>query len=618
MVFLMKCITNIERKSVDYRIFRFVRMVPAISKGANMKLILSYLRRYKWQVAWSVTIKFFGSMGELFIPFLLKYMVDDIAPTKDAGSVILFGCAMVLCAVLVLLFNVKANQRASAVAKMCTRDLRHDLFSVTTNLTGSQFDGVTLPSLISRMTADSYNVQNFIGMIQRMGIRAPILLIGGVILAAILDPKLSLVLLCMVPLMACVVLFVSRHGIPLYNVVQENVDRVTRILRENITGIRVVKALSREEYETERYDEANEALAKSDFRAGATMALPNPLMNLFLNIGLVLVILFGAYRVNSGDIMSGVIITFLVYFNIILGAVLGLNRIFIMYTKAGASANRIARVLVLGESRPEIISCERDENVPFIRFENVSFSYPHLQETAESNEREHAVSRISFDINRGESLGIIGATGCGKTTLLNLLMRFYDVTEGRILVDGIDVRAYEPEDLRRKMGVVFQNDTVFADTIRENVAFGRGISDEGIRAALDDANILSYIDSHEEGLDYRATKAGANLSGGEKQRVIIARALAGNPEILLLDDASSALDYKTDAALRKAIRAHHADTTSITVAQRISSVRGMNKILVMEAGEAVGYGTHEELMESCEIYRDIYHSQMGGAGNASA
>ena len=268
----MKCITNIERKSVDYRIFRFVRMVPAVSKGANMKLILSYLRRYKWQVAWSVTIKFFGSMGELFIPFLLKYMVDDIAPTKDAGSVILFGCAMVLCAVLVLLFNVKANQRASAVAKMCTRDLRHDLFSVTTNLTGSQFDGVTLPSLISRMTADSYNVQNFIGMIQRMGIRAPILLIGGVILAAILDPKLSLVLLCMVPLMACVVLFVSRHGIPLYNVVQENVDRVTRILRENITGIRVVKALSREEYETERYDEANEALAKSDFRAGATMA----------------------------------------------------------------------------------------------------------------------------------------------------------------------------------------------------------------------------------------------------------------------------------------------------------------------------------------------------------
>lgn len=583
-----------------------------------MKVILYYLKRYKWQVALSVSIKFCASMGELFIPFLLKYMVDDIAPTKDAGKVLLFGAAMVLCALLVWFFNIKANQRASAVAKQCTRDLRHDLFAVTTNLTGSQFDSVTLPSLISRMTADSYNVQNFIGMIQRMGIRAPILLTGGIILSAILDAKLSLVLLCMVPLMACVVLFVSRHGIPLYNTVQENVDRVTRILRENITGIRVVKALSREAHETARYDKANESLAKSDFRAGVTMALPNPLMNLFLNIGLVLVILFGAYRVNSGEIKSGVIITFLVYFNIILGAVLGLNRIFIMYTKAGASANRIGSVLELGETRPEVISGERDASVPFIRFENVSFSYPHLQETAESSERENAVSGISFDINRGESLGIIGSTGCGKTTLINLLMRFYDVTQGRILVDGIDVRAYEPSDLRRKMGVVFQNDTVFADTIRENVAFGRNISDEKVRAALSDANILSYIDSHEEGLDYRATKAGANLSGGEKQRVIIARALAGNPEILLLDDASSALDYKTDAALRKAIREHHADTTSITVAQRISSVKNMSKILVMEAGEAVGYGTHDELMASCEIYRDIYHSQMGGASNASA
>ena len=583
-----------------------------------MKWILYYLKRYKWQAAWSVAIKFFGSMGELFIPFLLEHMVDEIAPTKDIGAVLSFGVIMVLCAFLVLVLNVRANQRASAVAKQCTRDLRHDLFRVTTNLTGSQFDSVTLPSLISRMTADSYNVQNFIGMIQRMGIRAPILLCGGIILSAILDLKLSLVLLCMVPLMAGVVLFVSRHGIPLYNTVQENVDRLTRILRENITGIRVVKALSREEYETERYDRSNEQLARSDFKAGVTMALPNPLMNLFLNIGLVLVLVFGAQRVNSGEIKSGVIITFLVYFNIILGAVLGLNRIFIMYTKAGASANRIGRVLSLGEDRPEIISAERNENVPFILFEDVSFSYPHLQETVEASDREHAVSHISFSLNRGESLGIIGSTGCGKTTLINLLMRFYDVTEGRILVDGIDVRAYEPTELRRKMGVVFQNDVVFADTIRENVAFGRDIPDETVRAALADANILTYIDSHEEGLDYRATKAGANLSGGEKQRVIIARSLAGSPEILLLDDASSALDYKTDAALRKAIREHHSDATSITVAQRISSVKGMSHILVMEAGEAVGYGTHDELMESCEIYRDIYHSQMGGAGNASA
>ena len=305
-----------------------------------MKTILRYMKPYRWKITWGVSVKFLGSMGELLIPFLLEYMVDEIVPTESMKKVLLFGAFMVFCAILVRQLNIYANQWASRIARDCTNDLRRDLFAVTTRLTGAQFDSVTLPSLISRMTADSYNVQNFIGMIQRMGIRAPILLTGGVIMAMLLDMKLSMVLLLMVPLMAGVVLFVSRHGVPLYNTVQENVDRLTRILRENITGIRVVKALSREEYEKARYDKVNNELARSDFKAGATMALPNPLMNLFLNVGLVFVILYGAHRVNEGGIKAGVIITFLVYFNLILGAVLGINRIFIMYTKAGASANR--------------------------------------------------------------------------------------------------------------------------------------------------------------------------------------------------------------------------------------------------------------------------------------
>lgn len=603
----------------------------AVGKRIPMKCILRYMKRYSGRITWSVTIKFIASMGELLIPFLLEYMVDSIVPTKNMTHVLLFGGFMVFCAIMVRVLNVKANQLAAAVARDCTGDLRHDLFSVTMNLTGSQFDNVTLPSLISRMTSDTYNVQNFIGMIQRMGIRAPILLIGGVFMAMLLDWQLAMVLLCMVPLMAGIVIFVSKHGIPLYFTVQENVDKLTRILRENITGIRVVKALSREEYEKERYNRSNDELTRSDFRAGATMALPNPLMNLFLNVGLVLVILFGAERVQSGEIMSGVIITFLVYFNIILGAVLGINRIFIMYTKAGASANRIDAVLQLGKIRPEIMPLEEGNvlnselkdsviaaKIPFIRFEDVSFTYPHQEDTAESSDREYAISHISFDIYHGESLGIIGSTGCGKTTLINLLMRFYDVSEGRILIDGIDVRAYDPKDLRKRIGVVFQNDIIFADTIRENVAFGRDIDDDSIRAALTDANIISFVDNHEEGLLYKATKAGANLSGGEKQRVMISRALAGHSDLLILDDSSSALDYKTDAALRHAIREHYPETTSITIAQRISSVKDMTHILVMEAGEIVGYGSHEELMEECEIYRDIFQSQMGGSENATA
>lgn len=588
-----------------------------------MKYILQYMKPYRLRVAWGITVKFLGTLGELLIPFLLEHLIDKVVPTKELGVVIFFGVLMVVTAIFVRSANVYANRYAAAVARDSIRDMRHDLFSTTVHLTGAQFDYVTLPSLISRMTSDTYNVQTFIGMIQRMGVRAPIMLIGGIFFAAILDPFLALVLLCMVPVMAGVILFVSYKGIPMYYAVQERVDRLTRVLRENITGIRVVKALSRENHEKARYEEANDDLTDTDLRTGITMALPSPIMSLFLNVGLVLVIVFGAQRVNQGLMQPGVILAFLTYFNMIMMAIMGINRIFIQYTKAGASANRIGHVLDLRESRPPVLSETEEMRLPasksdvLVSFRNVSFSYPHLHDTVEAEDRENSISDISFDLKKGETLGIIGSTGCGKTTLINLLMRFYDVSQGQIFYDGKDVRTYTLKDLRRNMSVVFQNDTIFADTLMDNIRFDRDISDEAVIQSTKDASIFEMIDSQPDRFNHKATKAGANLSGGEKQRILISRALCGGSELLILDDASSALDYKTDAALRKALREHYPDTTTITIAQRVSSIMSMDHILVMESGEMLGYGTHEELLQSCEVYRDIYQSQMGGT-NATA
>ena len=594
-----------------------------------MKWILHYMGRYRARVALGMSVKFFGTIGELMLPFLLEYILDDIVPTGQIRMVILFGLLMIVTAVLVRTINIAANRRATAVARDCIRDVRHDLFATTVRLTGSQFDYVTLPSLISRMTSDTYNVQNFVGMIQRMGVRACIMLLGGIFMAVLLDPVLALVMVGMAPIMAAIILFISFKGIPMYRRVQEKVDDITRVLRENITGVRVVKALSREEYETERYEQSNEDLTKTDLRTGITMALPNPIMNLCLNIGMATVILIGANRVNSGLTKPGVIIAFLSYFNMILQAIMGMNRIFIQSTKAAASANRIGEVLVLADDRQPILpqdettllpdrQLDADGKAPLVVFDDVSFSYPVLQQEKVDENRENAISNISFSIRRGESLGIIGATGCGKTTLLNLLMRFYDVSEGQVYYNGRDVRTFAPDELRRTMSVVFQNDTIFADTLRNNIIFGREVTDKTMAQAAADANIAQMIEAQPEQYEYRATKAGANLSGGEKQRVLIARALAGKPDLLILDDASSALDYKTDAALRKAIRTNYPETTTITIAQRISSVMSMDRILVMENGQMLGYGTHEELLASCEVYRDIYISQTGGDVNASA
>ena len=586
-----------------------------------MRLIFKSMGRYGRVVALGMFIKLLGTLSELLLPYILEYLIDEIAPRGDLMLAVGWGLLMFAAAVLCRQLNVTANRKAIDTAHRVSYDIRQALFQKTANLSGSQFDAFSLPSLISRMTSDSYNVQSAVQQLQTLCVRAPMMLVGGVLMTLIMDASLATILFAILPVLIVVVLVVTARGLPMYTKVQQQLDTVVRVMRENITGIRVVKALSKTEYEKRRFAAVNGAMTDSDIAAGTVMAIPSPLMQLCLNGGLALVVYFGAIRVNSGAMEPGVILAFLTYFNMITMGVMGLSRIFMTMSRAGASADRIDAVLhtetdqrVLPESEARKSMGAGDE---FIRFEHVSFSYGEEPGDASGfagEAREKALSDISFALRRGESLGIIGPTGCGKSTIVSLLMRFYDVEDGGVFVDGKDVRTYEKDRLREKFGVCFQNDMVFQDTLRENIRFGRALSDDALRAATQDAMAAEYIDALALGLDHEAAIKGANLSGGQKQRLLVARALAACPEILVLDDSSSALDYRTDAAMRRAIREHHADSTLIMIAQRVSSVMGMTHILVMDNGACVGYGTHEELMKTCPAYQETYRIQMGEMG----
>jgi len=583
-----------------------------------MKHILSYLRPYYKAMTIGLIIKILGTFADLGLPRVLAYMLDYVVPEGDIGRVFLWGGVMIVLAVLARQLNIIANRRASRVAANTTQRLRHDLYEKINTLSGAQMDKFTVPSLISRMTTDTYNIHQMIGMMQRLGVRAPIILIGGICITATMEPVLTLVLVAVIPFLVVVVFGITRKTVPMFKKVQDKLDVMVNVLRENITGIRVIKALSKTNYERKRFRQVNDDLIDAELRASATMAASSPLMNVFLNLGLTAVVIVGAYRVNSGASEPGNIVAFLSYFTMILNSVLMVNRIFLNFTKSSASAARLSEVLTAEpdlvimqeEQQPvDVLSVEQRKAVQpeHITFENVQFRYHQTGELC--------LDDISFSLKKGESLGIIGPTGCGKTTIINLLMRFYDTESGRIRIDGKDVRSIPMKELRERFGVVFQNDMIFADTVRENIAFSRDLTQEEVEAAAADACAAGFIEVLGEGTeesryDYKAAIKGANLSGGQKQRLLIARAFAAKPEILILDDASSALDYKTDAKLRKALKEHYAESTIILVAQRISSVMSCDHIMVMEEGKIIGYGTHDALLENCEVYKEIYISQM--------
>lgn len=581
-----------------------------------MKMIFSYLRPYVPRMILGLSIKFTGTIMDLLIPWVLSYTIDDIVPLGDVKLIFVWGGVMFLCAVTAFVTNVTANRMASKVARDATEVIRHDLFEKISYMSCRQVDEFTIPSLESRLTNDTYHIHRMIGMMQRLGVRAPILLLGGIIVTLALEPVLSLTLILMLPFITLLVYLISKKGIPLFTESQRSVDKLVRTVRENIAGIRVIKALSKTAYEKERFGKVNSEVVKNESRAGITMALTNPAMNLLLNLGLTLVIITGAYRINAGLTKSGEIIAFLTYFTIILNAMLSITRMFVMYSKGSASADRIREVLEAPDDLvAESVSHTNDEY--HITFENVTFSYHKSKSSAVCfdngrDKKKNTLEDISFALRKGETLGIIGATGSGKSTIARLLLRLYDPDEGVIRISGDDLRSIPQDELHTKFGVVFQNDILFADTIASNISFGREISQEQIEKAAACAQAREFIDQLPLRYEHMLATKSSNLSGGQKQRLLIARALAADPEILILDDSSSALDYKTDSLLRKALAEDFGNTTTIIIAQRISSIMHADRILILEDGKMLGYGTHTQLLETCEVYREIYELQMGG------
>ena len=575
-----------------------------------MKIILRLIKPYWAHLILSLSFKSIAALADLFLPWVIAYMIDETIPalrlqeTPNTNELYVLGGIMILIAFMGWILNAYANKKAEWIAAMSTETLRNDLFSKIETLSANQVDQFTRPSLISRTTTDTYNIYRATAVMQRMGIRAPVLLFGGIIMSLLLDPVLTLVMVALLPFMTIIIYVTSKKGIPLYKNTQKSVDKYIRTLRESITGARVIRALSTTDIETSKFDRDNQETVENEQLATITMAKINPMMQAIMNIGLVVVLVIGAYRISIGMTKIGQIMAFVTYFTLILNAMMSITRIFVLNSRATASGARIDEILDAPfdfEDGTETVI--KDPTKPHLIFDNVSFSY---------NQKGYQLEDISFELNQGKTLGVIGATGSGKTTLIYCLMRFYELDRGKIKLYGRNINDIKAEHLRRSIGVVFQNDLIFADSIFSNIQMHRqDITDEGIKKAMHIAQ-AEFIYDKTDDLKHVMAQRGLNLSGGQKQRILIARALAGKPDIIILDDASSALDYQTDLNMRKTLRKELTTSTMIIITQRISSIKNADLIIILDEGRIVGKGTHQELMESSKLYQEIASYQMGG------
>ncbi len=568
-----------------------------------MKYLSRYIKPYWGFITLTMVIKLVGAILELWIPSLMEGMLDDKVPQDDTRAIILYGVLMVLCAAGCLASNIIANRMSAQSSGKITRKIRHDLFEKLQSLSARQMDEITVSSAESRLTSDTYNVNQLLARLQRMGIRAPSLLIGGIIMMLAMDSVLALILIALLPFISLLVYVVTKHSVPLHTQQQTVLDKVVRVVQENITGIRVIKALSKTDHEKARFNAVNDELADVGLRAGMVTGATNPISSLIMRIGLTLVVIIGALRVDRGVMEPGVIVASLQYFIMIINAMMAVTRIFVMWSRGEASAKRVSTVLTTPEDLlvRELTEACSEAQPPHIEFKDVTFSY-----TGVGTNIEH----LSFRLEQGQTLGILGPTGSGKTTVLNLLLRLYDTDSGAVCIDGRDIRTIPRAELQKKFGVVFQNDFLAEGTMGGNISFFRDLPAQAQERAADHAQFLEFM-IQRGGPEAEVAVRGNNLSGGQKQRLLIARALAADPEILILDDSSSALDYVTDAALRRTLRENYRNTTTVLVAQRVSSLRHADLILVLEDGKVIGQGTHSQLMEQCEEYRIIAQTQMG-------
>lgn len=577
-------------------------------------MLKAYVKPHIGRVIGNATVKMSGTIFEVVLPTILAYIINQVVPARQVNTIVYWGLVMVVCAIAAWYLNVKANRMASKTAAMTIKDIRQDLFTRSLGLSARQIDRLTVSSLESRLTSDTYSIHRFLGATLRMGIRSAMLFIGGIVFCFILSWRLALVLLVLIPPLLIVVRFILKRGIPLYRKVQIRVDEMVQVIRENIRGIKVSKALDTTEYEKDRYAEANKDVKDAEIAASYRMSALSPLVNIILYSGLAVVLILGANLVNVGLVQTGTILAFMSYFIQITNSLLGLNRMFNIYNRASASASRINEVLDMPLDKNQIQNeAEMRElpdshpSVPEVEFRKVSFSYlgkhPDLED-------------VNFKLYPGDTLGIMGATGSGKSTIIRLLLRQYDVSSGEILVRGVNIKYLRSENLLSLFGSVFQNDFLYSGTARENIAFGRDLSDREFSAAIKSAQAYDFLSKKEGGLDFLLASKGVNLSGGQKQRLLLSRAMVGKPDLLLLDDSSSALDFRTEANLRQAIRDNFSSTTLIVITQRVSSVRAAKEILFLDEGNIIAQGNHEELLRNCQPYREIAEMQIRESGDS--
>lgn len=569
--------------------------------------LFKYLKKYKFEAIFGPIFKLIEAIFELIVP-IVSAKIIDIGVNGNGGVpyIIKMGIVMVLLGFFGLGFSLCCQYLASKASQGVGTDLRNDLFKKIQSFSHKEIDRFGASTLTTRMISDINQIQTGVAMLIRLAIRVPCLVVGATIMAMSIDLGLSVIFLIVGPLVSFVLYLIMIRSVPLYKVVQKKLDSVSLIARENLDGIRVIRAFSRQENENSRFENASDDLTKTALKVGRISALLNPATFLIMNSAVIAVIFFGGMKVDSGTLTQGEIIAFINYISQILLALVALANLVIILTKAAACASRVADVL-------EVESSIKDggkevpadsANVPAVEFKNVSFAY-------NENTGEKVLGNISFTLSKGETLGVIGGTGSGKTTLISLIPRFYDATQGEVLVNGENVKNLNLKPLRAFVSVVQQGASIIEGTVKDNIVMGRkGISDEEIEKAAKTAQAHEFISKLSEGYETIIQRSGSNLSGGQKQRLSIARAVAGNPSVLILDDSASALDFATDAALRRAIRKIGETMAVIIVSQRVNSVRYADKIAVLDDGKLAGLDSHENLLSTCQVYREICLSQL--------
>ena len=569
-----------------------------------MKKLLKFLKPYSTPLIGVLLLLFFQSLSDLYLPNLMSKIVDSGVVKGDTNYILKIGAIMLGVAFFSAICTIIAGFISSKIATKFGRDLRKDMFSKVENFSLGEVDKIGTASLITRTTNDINQLQQVLTIFLRMMVTAPIMCIGGIIMAVSKNAKLSLILIVIIPLLMSILGLIGKKSIPLFKSMQVKLDKLNLIVRENLTGIRVIRAFNRINTEKTRFDESNSDLTNTAIKVNKLMALLMPIMMLILNLSAIAILWFGGIQIDNLSMNIGDLMAFIQYIMQILSSFLMFSMMFILLPRASASSERINEVLDLQISIKNIDAPKACENIKgYVEFKNVSFSYPGAESPALSN--------ISFISKPGEITAIIGGTGSGKSTLASLIPRFYDITEGELLIDNVDIRKMHQNILRNKIGFVPQKAVLFSGSIKDNLRYGKeDATEEELKHAASIAQATEFISNMKDGFESYISQGGTNVSGGQKQRLAIARALVRQPEIYVFDDSFSALDFKTDAKLRAALKDETKNSTVIIIAQRVSSIIDADRIIVLDEGKIVGMGTHKELLKSCDIYNEIVSSQL--------